>query len=86
MPAHSTIRHERQLPQLSDDQLRRFEVERGWRDIVCTPGMRYGDADWWRDAVMQADESGRGLLAWNKRRKRWRLSARGRERLGLAKE
>lgn len=71
---------------LTDDQLRLFREPRGWRTIVTTPGARYGDDLWWRSAVMDADELGRGLLRWEKETRRWGLSERGRKHLGLEEE
>jgi hypothetical protein len=71
---------------LSDADLRLFEKPRSWRQIVTTPGPRNGDYDWWRDAVMEADEAGSGLLAWNGKTKRWTLSPRGRAYLRLPPE
>lgn len=66
---------------LSDEQLLFFRRPRGWREIVTQKPFR--EEDWWREAVMDADEAGRSLLRWHKSTKRWALSARGRVRLGL---
>jgi hypothetical protein len=71
---------------LSDEELRLFAEPRTWRQIVLTPGRRFGDHAWWRSAVMDADENGRGFLRWDKRTRTWRLSAGGREHLGLKED
>ena len=69
-------------PRLSDADLRLFITPCSWA-FLSLVNPRRSDA-WWRDAILDADEHGRGLLVWCKSTKRWRLSARGREHLGLA--
>lgn len=69
---------------LTDEELRFFAVPRTWYEIKNQKPLR--DENWWRDAVIDADEVGRGLLVWNKRTLTWKLSALGRARLGLGEE
>lgn len=69
---------------LTDDELRFFATPRTWYAIKNLKPLRC--EDWWREAVMDADEVGRGLLVWNKRTMTWKLSALGRAKLGLEEE
>lgn len=64
-----------------DHDLRVFETPKTWREIRVLWPLR--SEAWLRDAVIDADEYGRDLIAWNKTLKLWVLSDGGRARLGL---
>lgn len=69
---------------LSLAQLAYFTEPRTWAEILTLEPWR--TEAWWRTAIIDADEYGRGLLTWLPEAKGWRLSARGREVVRLRSE
>jgi hypothetical protein len=66
---------------LSPRQLAAFAVPLTWPEIhALEPVM---PKSWWRHAVIDADEYGRGLLRWLPDREAWVLTERGRSVAGL---
>lgn len=66
---------------LSVSQLAKFATPLTWDEIVqIQPEM---PKSWWRHAVIDADEYGRGLLRWIPRLQAWTLTDRGRSVVGL---
>lgn len=66
---------------LSATQLAKFATPLTWTEICALePWM---PRTWWRYAVLDADEHGRGLLRWLPHRKAWALTDRGRSVVGL---
>lgn len=68
---------ERPPPTLSVADLAFFFKPLTWPEIKSLHPFRR--PNWWRAAVLGADECGTGLLEWIKHRKAWTLSVKGRE-------
>lgn len=69
---------------LSEEQLRFFAEPRTWPEILAFEPR--APEEWWRTAIIEADQFGLGLLLWAAHLKAWGLSARGREVAGLKSE
>jgi hypothetical protein len=63
-------------PRLSPARLRSFASPLAWEQILALEPRR--PASWWRDALIAADKYGSGWLVWNRERRAWQLTDRGR--------
>ena len=92
--SHLRLVHPRR-PILTRDQLAQFQTPKTWAEIVkLEPRMTVAR---WREAIMDADSEGFGLLMWIRgvvakgdasRKARcgyWMLTTKGREYVGLAR-
>lgn len=71
----------RRVQRLGIGELLYFRDPLTWRQILKLQPAH--TPEWWRDAVVDADELGRGWLVWNKKERTWRLTALGYAHLGL---
>ena len=67
---------DRPAPELSPADLAFFFAPLTWPEIKALKPFRR--PNWWRAAVLSADEWGTGLLRWIKHDKAWTLTDKGR--------
>lgn len=67
------------IPSMTDEQLANFATPLSWPQILAIDPTKA--ALWWTDAVIEADEYGRGLIRWDKVTNTWVLTEVGYERV-----